>query len=102
MTMNPLKLSAKSLKCTVVVDPEGLAGVTVPPGSPRVPFEVSVGGRLVRGELNPKTLRRAVASVAARQCSTVIIQGRLDGDTLVRDLGRSRRVKTPDDAWSRP
>jgi len=49
---------------TVVVDPEGLAGVAVPPGSPRVPFEVNVAGRLVRGELNPKT-QRAVAAVAA-------------------------------------
>jgi hypothetical protein len=51
--MNALKLSSKSLKCTIVVSPEGLIGVTVPPGSPRVAFEVNIGGRLVRGELNP-------------------------------------------------
>ena len=51
MSMNPLKLSAKSLKCTVVVDPKGLAGVTVPPGSPRVPFEVNVGERLVEAPM---------------------------------------------------
>ena len=65
----------------------GLLGVAVPPGSPRVPFEVNVGGRLVRGELNPKTLRRTLTAVAAGQC-TVIIQGRLDGDTLT-DAGIS-------------
>jgi hypothetical protein len=48
---------------TVVVDPEGLAGVAVPPGSPRVPFEVNVGGRLVRGELNSKSVLRAITAV---------------------------------------
>jgi len=26
MTMNPLNLTAKALKCTLVLDPEGLAG----------------------------------------------------------------------------
>jgi hypothetical protein len=33
-------------------------------------------------ELNPRTLRRAVAAVTAGECSKVILQGRLDGDTL--------------------
>ena len=46
-----LKPSAKSLKCTLVLDPEGLVGVTVPPGSPRVPFEVNVGERLVEAPM---------------------------------------------------
>jgi len=56
--------------------------------SSRAAFEVCVGGRLVRGELNPKTLRRVVTVVAAGQCSTVILQGRLDGDKLT-DAGIS-------------
>jgi hypothetical protein len=43
-----LKPSAKSLKCTLVLDPEGLVGVTVPPGSPRVPFEVTSASGLWR------------------------------------------------------
>jgi hypothetical protein len=66
ITMNPLKLSAKSLKCTLDLDPEGLVGVTVPPESPRIPFEVNVGGRRVRGELNPKRAP-TVTAVAAGQ-----------------------------------
>jgi hypothetical protein len=38
--------------------------------------------------LNPKSVRRAVAAIAAGQCSTLILQGRLDGDTLT-DAGIS-------------
>jgi hypothetical protein len=72
-TMNPLKLSAK---------PRGSSVLPCHRDPPRVPFEVNVGGRLVRGELNPKTLRRTLAAVIAGQC-TVIVQGRLDGDMLV-------------------
>ena len=65
------------------------------PCLPRVPFEVSVGGRLVRGELNARSVRRTLTAVAAGQC-TVIIQGRLDGDTLVDAgiLGRICRAKS--------
>jgi hypothetical protein len=89
MTMNPLNLTAKALKLNAPSSsiPRG-SPVSPWPESPRVPFEVVVGGRRVRGELNPKTLRRVVTAVVAGQRRTVILRGRLDGDTLL-DAGIS-------------
>jgi hypothetical protein len=59
-----LRLSAKSLKCTVVLDASQLAGFEVPNGQPRVAFTIDVGGRAVTGEFNSKSLRRVVTAIA--------------------------------------
>jgi hypothetical protein len=72
-----LDLSAKAIKLTLVVDPTALAGFTVPEGGGKVRFRVQAGGRNLAGELNPKTVRRVIASVA------VLDKYR---DTLIPDL----------------
>jgi hypothetical protein len=90
-----LQLSAKALKVTVIVDPTLLASCNVPYGVPHVPFAISVNGRLLRGQLNSKTLRRvttAIHEVGAGNVA-VIVQGKLGSQC--RRFGRSIKAIKP-------
>lgn len=80
-----ISLSAKAIKVTLVVDPQGLVGVVVPNGIARVPFAVTVAGnRVVRGQFNAKSARRAIAMLAEHGIDNVavIIQGKLVGNEI--------------------
>ena len=91
-----LRLSAKSLKCTVVLDASQLTGFEVPNGQPRVAFTIDVGGRAITGEFNSKSLRRVVTAIAEHgpEGVAVIAQGRLAVDQL-EDAGIVAQPKTP-------
>jgi hypothetical protein len=91
-----LRLSAKSLKCTVVLDASQLAGFEVPNGQPRVAFTIDVGGRAITGEFNSKSLRRVVTAIAEHGAEgvAVIAQGRLVGSAF-EDAGIVAQPKTP-------
>jgi hypothetical protein len=85
-----LKLTAKSLKCTLVVPSDQIAGVDVPNGSPPVPFTITADGRTITGQFNAKSLRRAVAAVAATPgIGSVIIQGNLNRANELENAGIS-------------
>jgi hypothetical protein len=58
-----LKLQAKALKVSVLLDPATLSGVTVPNGQAKFPATVSVAGRTLTAELNAKSLRRCVVAI---------------------------------------
>ena len=79
-----LRLSAKALKATIVVDPALLAGLAVPNGQPRVAFTIDVSGRAITGEFNAKSLRRVITAIAEHGAENVVVvaQGRLAGDVL--------------------
>lgn len=90
----PLPLSAKSLKCTVVLDPAQLVGIMVPNGTSRVPFAINIGSRAITGEFNAKSLRRAVAAIAEHGADAiaVVVQGKLAGNQI-EEAGIAAQVK---------
>ena len=79
-----INLTARSLKCTVVLDPAALAGATVPDGVPRVTVRVTVDKRTVSASVNSKSLRRAIATIGETGPENValILQGKLVGETI--------------------
>ena len=56
-------LSAKSIKCTLVLSPAEVVTIPTPDGIPRCPVRIAVAGRVVTAELNPKSVRRAIANI---------------------------------------
>jgi hypothetical protein len=89
-----VRLVARVAKAAIVVEPASLVGLEVPVGTGHVPFALRVGGRVVRGQFNAKTLRRAVAALDGGAAATVVVQGKLAGDRL-EEAGI---VATPRDA----
>jgi hypothetical protein len=85
------------MKVTLAVDPALLLGIAIADGVPQVPFVVAVAGRHIKGLLNAKTLRRAVAMVTATggEGVAVIIQGRLGPDEQLIDAGIAAQPKEP-------
>lgn len=95
--MEPLQFIARALKTTVVLDPSAVGKVTVPNGVPQVAIQVMVGGRIVKANLNAKSLRRAVTrinEIGVEDCA-VILQGRLEAGDLLVDAGIAAQPKAP-------
>jgi hypothetical protein len=94
-TPKALPLSAKSIKVVLAIDPQQLLGVSVTNGVAQVPFVVAVAGRHIKGKLNAKTLRRAVAVVTASggEDVGVMIQGRLVVGEQLEDAGISAQPR---------
>jgi hypothetical protein len=92
-----LKLTAKTLKATVLLDAAELAGLTVPNGAKSFPVSVSVAGRTLTAELNPKTLRRCVATIAETGTDgvAVVLQGKLEGGVRLAEAGIVAQIKAP-------
>ena len=94
-----LKLHAKALKATVVLDAAALVGLVVPNGKPKFPVVVEaagLNGRVLKAELNAKSLRRCVTAIqtAGPESVAVVLSGRLEGDTLA-EAGMVVQPKTP-------
>jgi hypothetical protein len=91
-----LRLTARALKVTTVVEPTAVAGFTVPNGAARVPFVVSVDGQTITGSFNAKSLRKAVAAIAEHGLDQVaiVVQGRLVGAELT-EAGIAVQVRAP-------
>lgn len=91
-----LRLSAKSLKVTVVLDPAALVGITVPDGQPKFPISLAAGGHVLQADLNAKSLRRCIAAIgeAAPDGVAVVLQGRLEGEVIL-DAGISAQPRAP-------
>jgi hypothetical protein len=89
-----LRLSAKSLKVTLVVDGTVLADYTVPERDrPRV--TIAAGGRTVTAELNPKSLRKAIATIREHgaEAVAVVLQGNLGPGDVLEAAGISAQPK---------
>jgi len=91
-----LQLTARVIKTTILLDPAQLAGVVVPNGLKTVPLKVIAAGRTLSAELNPKTLRRCLATIAeaGEAGVAVVLQGKLEGDRLA-EAGIVAQVKMP-------
>jgi hypothetical protein len=92
-----LRLTARSLKVTVVVDPAVLAGIEVPTGKPHVPIVIDVAGRKVTGQFTAKSLRKAVAAVAEHGAEgvAVVVQAKLAAGDKLEDTGVLAQPKGP-------
>jgi ribosomal protein S3 len=77
-------LSARALKCTVVLDPAEVAELEAPDGQPRVAIDIRLPDRRVSAELNAKSVRRAIAAISEHGPDgvAVIVQGKLVGDAI--------------------
>jgi hypothetical protein len=91
-----LKLESKILKATVVLDPAALVGVEVPNGQPKFAVSVTVAGRTLTAELNSKSMRRCIATIAdaGPDSVAVILQGKLQGDEIA-EAGIAAQLKAP-------
>jgi hypothetical protein len=62
-----IALSVKAVKLVAVVDPGELAGAEVPLNTQDIPIRIAIGeadiGVTIVGELNPRSVRRAVAMI---------------------------------------
>ena len=92
-----LRLAAKSVKATLVIDPSLLAGLVVPNGASPVPLAIEVGGQAVSGRLNPKTLRRAIGVINEHGAASVgvIVQGDLRSGGYLEAAGIVAQPKRP-------
>jgi hypothetical protein len=79
-----LKLEARALKVTTLLDPAALVGVEVPNGLSKATLRVTVGGRTVMAEVNAKSLRRAVTTITTGgpNSVTLLLQGKLEGNVI--------------------
>jgi hypothetical protein len=91
-----MKLEAKALKVTTVLDPAAVAALTVPNGQPRITLRISVAGRTLSADVNAKSLRRCITGIGAAEPGgvAVVLQGRLEGETI-REAGIVAQPKTP-------
>ena len=89
----PITTTAKSLKVTAVIDAAPFEGFAIPPGAKPV-VAITVGERVYRCELNPKSLRKAVALLDEHEPANVvlIVQGKLNG-TVIEEAGIAATVR---------
>jgi ribosomal protein S3 len=69
---------------TVVLDPAEVAQLVAPDGKPRVAIDIRLPDRRMSAELNAKSVHRALTTISEHGPDgvTVIVQGKLVGDTI--------------------
>jgi hypothetical protein len=97
MGIQPVRIPAKSVKATIVLDPATLASIIIPDGAAKLLIEVEVDGRVVLADLNAKSLRRAVKTITTEgpEKVGVIVQGRLSADNVLLDAGIQAQPRAP-------
>jgi hypothetical protein len=92
----PNILTAKSIKCTLVLSAAEILSLAVPEGQPRCSVHIAVSGRTVTADLNAKSVRRAIANIREAGPDNVssILQGRLDANNALLDAGLAIQLKT--------
>jgi hypothetical protein len=75
-------LSARALKCTIVLDPAEVVQIVAPDGRPRVVIDIRLPDRCVSADLNAKSVRKAVATISEHgPTASRVIQCKLVSDT---------------------
>ena len=90
-------LTARALKCTLVLDPAQLAELVVRDGVPRVELRIEVDGRLVTTDIAAKSARKALATVREHGPDGVmaILQGKLGKGDVLLEAGLVVQPKVP-------
>ena len=91
-----MDLTARSLKCTLVLDASEVAALGEPT-TPRVTLRISVAGRTVTADVAAKAVRKARAAITqhGRDGVAVLIQGKLNADNAIEEAGLVAQPKTP-------
>ena len=89
------RLSAKSLKTTVVLAAEEVLALSAPDGKPRCIVRVSVAGRTLLADLNAKSVRKAISTIRANgpEACAVVLQGKLAVDNTLAEAGLTVQLK---------
>jgi hypothetical protein len=92
-----LDLQSRTVKATIVLDPKALASVEVPNGLGKVTLSILAGGRTITAEVNAKSLRRCVATIAENGPDgvAVVLQGKLEANDTLLEAGIAAQPKTP-------
>jgi hypothetical protein len=95
-TVMTATVQAKSIKATVVLETSDIVQLKVPNGVSRVLLRVEVAGRALTADVNAKSVRKCIAAIeaAGSDVANVVLQGRLEGDTLV-EAGIAATSMTP-------
>jgi hypothetical protein len=90
-------LTARSLKCTVVLDPAEVVAIPVKDGLPRVLLRIRLPDRTVTADLAAKSVRRAQATIREHGEPGVaaIIQGKLVAGDVLQEAGLAVQPKAP-------
>jgi hypothetical protein len=90
-------LTAKALKCVMVLDPAAVQAFRLPPGDIRTTISINVGGRVVTADLASKSIRKCTAAITEHGADgvAVVLQGKLRHDNSLDEAGLVAQVKTP-------
>lgn len=94
---NSMKLNARALKVTLVLDAAELAALP-DPATARVMLQIAVaGGRVVTADIASKALRKCKATISESGADNAarIVQGKLTDGNVVVEAGLIGQVKTP-------
>jgi hypothetical protein len=98
----PVTLTAKALKVTLVLDAAQVAAIDLADGQPAPPFSVgiasangAVDGRKVTAQVNAKSLRKVIAAIGQHGPDhvAVILQGKLIEGDILAEAGLVAQVK---------
>src|SRR5262249_50690923 len=92
-----VRLAAKAVKASLVLDPAIVAEIERPDGAPAPPLVVAVDGRRLRAQVSAKGLRKVLAAIALHgpDSVVVILQGKLAEGDVLAEAGLVAQVKTP-------
>jgi hypothetical protein len=92
-----VRLNAKALKVTLVLDAAMVAMIELKNGAPAPPFVIDVGDRKERAQVSAKELRKVLATIAEQGADqvAVILQGKLVAGDVLAEAGLVAQVKTP-------
>ena len=93
-----IKLSARKLKITTILDPAQFAALGVIPdgASSRTTLSVTIGARTVTAEIATKSIRKAVKTITDNGPDKVVVllQGSLAASDYIEEAGLVAQVKT--------
>ena len=90
-------LTARALKCVLVLDPTAIAAFRLPTGDVRTILSITVAGRTVTADIASKSIRKAAATIAEHGVDGVafVLQGKLQADDTLTEAGLAVQLKTP-------
>jgi L-2-hydroxyglutarate oxidase LhgO len=101
MMMSEIRTSARKLKATLVLDAQPLASLKIAElVGARTLLTIEVGGRHLKADLNTKSLRRALMTLAEHgpDAVTLVIQGVLTAGDRLDEAGLAAQVRAKAEA----
>jgi hypothetical protein len=91
-------LTARVLKCTVLLDPAEIEALALVDGIPRVQLSIRIAdGRTVTADIAAKVVRKARAVIAEHGFAGVaaLLQGKLSRDDVLLEAGLVAQPRAP-------